>query len=105
MISQSAFTFHFSIPSFTVPAVFINRRYQLIRVILIIIHLRGFKPHLVNTNFVCELLNLFYLVLVVPDYKELKENKRRFAFELFFPFYNISGTLQHLFNVTTNPVL
>ncbi len=88
-----------------IPAVFINSGYQVVGVRFIFVHLCGFKTNFINTHFFGQAFNIFNLVLVWFYHQKLKENKRRFAFQFFFPLHNIFGALQYFFKITTNPVL
>src|SRR5687768_13010487 len=104
LISQLSFKFS-AIFSFTVAAVFINCRDQVIGIIFIIINLCCFKPNIINTDFLGQPFYIFYLVFIMLYHQKLKNNKWYFAFQFLFPFYNILCSFYHLLQFTANAIL
>ena len=52
----------------------------MIGVVLIIVYLRGFQPHIIHAYFCCKFFYIFYLVFIRLYNQELKNNKWRFTF-------------------------
>src|SRR5688572_4189196 len=90
---------------FFIPAEFLRSGDQLIRIVFEIIDLGGFKSYFIYSNLGCQPGNVVNLVFIGFNYQELEEYKRGFAFELFFPFYNIPCALKHFIQLSTYTVL
>src|SRR5882724_1033510 len=89
---------------FPVTAVFIQRGNKLVGIIFIIVYLRGFKPYSVYADFRAEFFHGFNLVLIGPHNKELENNKRRFAFQLFFYADDVFSAFYYFIELTPYPV-
>src|SRR5688500_17135060 len=104
MIVQGVFKLHITLLVFTVPAIFLNSRDQLIGIIGIIVYLGRFKPNLINPYLFCQFFYILNLVFIWLYYQELEKYKRCIALPLLFPLYNIPCPFQHLIQFSAYPV-
>lgn len=79
MIRDLALESH-ALSGFFISAVFADGGDQSVRVVLVIIDLRGFQPNGIYPDFSSQALHVLDLVLVGLDHQKLKYDKGRFAF-------------------------
>ena len=104
MVGQFSFKYR-TISCFAITAEFINGWDQVIRIIFIIIDLGGFKPYIIDADFLGQFFYCFNLVFIVLYDQKLENNKWCFTFQLLSPFYDIPGSFEYFFQPAAYSVL
>src|SRR5688572_32352348 len=105
MVGKCIFQTVSATPIFLIPAKFRCSRNELIRIICKIVYLRCFESHIIYAALLCQLFYIINLVLIWFHHKELKKNKWRTAFKLFFPCHYVFCSLNYFVKLSAFTVL
>ncbi len=104
MVGERVFHLPRAVGALAVAGILVERWDERVSVV-IIIHLRGFQLHFVHADFFCQPINFWDLVFIGLYHEKLKNDVRAATFQIFFPFYHVSGALQHIVQRAADSIL